>query len=238
MEKQFTVTEHLEELRKRIILSLAVIIFATLASIPASPQVLQFLKHPAYGMIEKLVYFGPEEAFLVYMRISFTSGLIISFPVIMFQLWAFISPALGKSIKKAAMLFVVFSSGVFIAGCAFSYFILIPTALKFLLSLGGEELEPMISAARYISFITGLILASGLVFEMPVLSFFLTKAGVINAAGLRKQFKYALIAIVIASAVITPTGDAFNMAMLALPMLILYEISIWVSYLSRRRKRP
>lgn len=238
MDGEFTVTEHLEELRRRIILSLAAVMLATLASIPFSSFILKFLKQPAAGSIGRLVFFGPEEAFVIYMKISFISGLIVSFPFIMFQLWAFISPAIGEKIKRQALVFVFFSSLVFILGCAFSYFVLLPAALKLLLGLGGTDLEPMISAARYVSFVSGLILACGIVFEMPVLSFFLTKIGIINAKMLRKQFKYAIVAIAIAAAVITPTGDAFNMTMLALPMLILYEVSIWVSYFAGNRTAP
>lgn len=237
MEKEFTITEHLDELRRRIIISIAVLILATLASVPFSPQILQLLKEPASGSIQRLAYFSPEEAFLIYMRISFVTGLVISFPVLIFQVWAFVSPAIGHNIKRSAFLFVFFSSAVFAAGCLFSYFIMLPTALKFLLSLGKNELEPVISATRYISFVTGIILACGAVFEMPVLSFFLTRIGILKASWMRKQFKYAFIAIVIAAAVITPTGDAFNMAMLAIPMLILYEASIWVSYIAGRGLR-
>jgi len=109
------------------------------------------------------------------------------------------------------------------------------SALKFLLNIGKDELEPVISATRYISFVTGLMLACGIVFEMPVLSFFLTRIGVVNAGMLRRKFLYAVIIIMIVAAVITPTGDAFNMLMLAIPMLALYEASIWVSFFSAKR---
>lgn len=237
MGGEFTVTEHLEELRGRIILSLSVIIILTIASFPASSHILKFLKYPAAGLIEKLVYFGPEEAFLLYMRISFITGFVLSFPVLMFQIWSFISPAIGENFRIHSLLFVSSSSIVFILGCAFAYCILLPAALQFLLSMGRGELEPVISATRYISFATGFMLACGAVFEMPVLSYFLTKIGLINASMLRKKFKYAAIIILIAAAVITPTADAFNMMMLALPMFALYEISIWVSALAKREEK-
>ena len=236
MDKEFTITEHLDELRKRIVVSLIAVIAATLASIPLATLMLRFLKYPAAGLIGRLVFFGPEEAFLIYMKISFMLGLVIAFPVIMSQLWIFIAPAVEDRIKRHAILFVLSSSLVFIIGCLFSYFILLPAALKFLLGLGGGELEPMISATRYISFVCGLMLACGLVFEMPVLSFFLTRINVIDSRILRKKFKYALIAVAIIAAIVTPTGDAFNMTMLALPMLGLYEISIWVSYFADNKR--
>jgi Twin arginine targeting (Tat) protein translocase TatC len=236
MYGEFTLTEHLEELRKRVIISLLALMITTAASIPFSPVVLKFLKHPSGGVIERLVFFGPEEAFLVYMRISLTVGLVIALPVVLFQLWAFLSPAIDKRFKKYALLFVLFSFVVFLLGCAFSYFILLPASLKFLLNIGKGDLEPVISAARYISFVTGLILACGIVFEMPVLSFFLSRIGAINAGMLRRKFLYAVVVILIAAAVITPTGDAFNMLMLAIPMLGLYEVSIWVSFICGKRR--
>lgn len=235
MDGEFTIIEHLEELRKRAIFSLLALILATALSVPFSPDILKFLKHPSGGAIDRLVFFGPEEAFLVYMRISVSAGLVIAFPVLLFQLWSFLSPAIGERFKKYAFSFVFFSSLVFLLGCAFSYFILLPAALKFLLNIGKGELEPLISATRYITFVIGLILACGLVFEMPVVSFFLTRIKVINAGMLRRKFLYTVVIIMIAAAVITPTGDAFNMLMLALPMLFLYEVSIWVSFFSERK---
>ena len=236
MYGEFTVTEHLEELRKRVIFSLLALMFATAVSVPFSPVVLKFLKYPSGGAIGRLVFFGPEEAFLIYMRISISAGLVIALPVMLFQLWAFLSPAIDERFKKHAFFFVFFSFLVFLLGCSFSYFILLPAALKFLLNIGRNDLEPVISATRYISFVTGLILACGIVFEMPVVSFFLTRIGIINAGILRRKFLYAVIVIMIAAAVITPTGDAFNMLMLALPMLALYEVSVWVSFFSGKRR--
>ncbi|MDD5135981.1 MAG: twin-arginine translocase subunit TatC [Candidatus Omnitrophica bacterium] len=236
MYGEFTVTEHFEELRRRVIFSVLALIAATAVSVPFSPVVLKFLKYPSGGAIERLVFFGPEEAFLIYMRISVSAGVVIALPVMLFQLWAFLSPAIDERFRKYAFLFVSVSFLVFLLGCSFSYFILLPAALKFLLSIGRTDLEPVISAARYISFVTGLILACGIVFEMPVVSFFLTRIGVINAGMLRRKFLYAVVVIMIIAAVITPTGDAFNMLMLALPMLALYEVSVWVSFFSAKRK--
>lgn len=237
MYGEFTITEHLEEMRKRMIFSLIALVLATAVSLPLAPVILKFLKYPSGGAIERLVFFGPEEAFLIYMRMALSAGLVISLPVVLFQLWAFFSPAIDARFRRHALVFVALSFLVFLAGCLFSYFILLPTALKFLLNIGKGDLEPVISATRYISFTTGLILACGAVFEMPIISFFLTRIGVINAGMLRRKFLYAVIIIMIASAVITPTGDAFNMLMLAIPMFALYEVSIWVSFFSGKGRR-
>ena len=173
------------------------------------------------------------------MRVSFLCGFFIAFPVISYQFWVFISPAVEKRFKKHVTYFIIFSSITFAAGCLFAYFILLPKALKFLLSFGSDELEPVISAAKYISFVTSIILSCGLIFQMPVLSYLLTKIGLINARLLRKKFKFAIVAIFVAAAVITPTTDIFNMLLLAIPMLFLYVISIWISaFAGRTRTRP
>lgn len=228
-----TLVEHLGELRKRIIISLVALGLASIVSLPFTSFLLKILKLPATPLIEKLAFFSPQEAFLVYIRLAFLSGLIISMPVILSQVWAFIVPALDEHFKRGAKNFIFFCSLFFLGGCLFAYFILLPPALKFLLSFASDELEPVISAQRYISFVISLILACGFVFQMPVLSFILTKVGVITPAILRKRYKYAILIIFIVAAVITPTADAFNMLILALPMLCLYELSIWISYFAR-----
>jgi len=234
-DREPTFVEHLEELRRRIILSLVSLGLAALASLPFAPYLLKILKSPAGDTLQKLAFFGPEEAFLIYMRVGFLSGFVIAFPVIIYQLWAFVAPAVEERFKRYAGYFILAASFAFLGGCLFSYFILLPKALTFLLSFGSDDLVPVISAGKYISFVTGLIFASGVVFEMPVLSFFLTKMGVINPGILRKNFRYAVIVIAIFSAVITPTTDIFNMMVLMIPMLLLYEVSIWVSYFAKRR---
>lgn len=235
-EQELTVIGHLEELRRRIITALAALIGAAVLCLPLASSILYALKLPAGGALERLVYFGPEEAFLIYMRVSLIAGIILSFPVIAYQAWAFTAPALGGNFKRYTAYFVCVSVFAFAAGCAFAYFILLPAALAFLLSIGRGELEPVISATRYISFVTGFILACGAVFEMPVAAFFLGRTGIVSSAAMRRTFKYAFVAIIIASAVITPTGDAFNMMLLALPMLALYELSIWVVFFASKRR--
>jgi len=235
--ERFTVIEHLEELRKRAISSLIMLGVATAASVPFASPLLRFLKLPASGYIDKLAFFAPEEAFSIYIRISFIAGLIVSFPFIIYQLWMFTAPAIEEKFKRYVVFFTGMISLAFLAGCAFAYLIMLPAALKFLLSLGQGDLVAVISASKYISFVTTLILISGLVFQMPVLSMIATKIGIMDHIFLRKKFMYAVIAIMILAAVITPTGDAVNMLILALPMILLYEVSIWVSWLAKFSKR-
>jgi len=235
MDRELTIVEHLNELRKRIIVSLVTLGISVVFSFPFSAQALKILRLPASGIIEKLVFFGPQEGFLIHMRIALLSGAIISMPIIIYQVWMFILPAIEDRLKKHVSLFIIFCTISFIMGCLFAYFILLPPALKFLLSFAKDDLEPIISASKYISFVISLILGCGLVFQMPVLSFILTKLGIINARILRNKYKYAIVIIFIGAAIITPTPDAFNMLMLVLPMLFLYEISIWISSFARPR---
>lgn len=233
MDKELTLVEHLTELRKKIIISLVALGFASIISLPFATHLLKILKFPAEGIIEKLAYFSPQEAFLIYLRIAFLSGVAISLPVILYQIWTFILPAIEERLKKFGAYFILFCLISFILGCLFAYFILIPPALKFLLNFAKADLEPVISASKYISFVVSLILGCGLVFQMPILSLILTRIGIINHRVLRKKYKYALVIILIVAAIITPTPDAFNMLILALPMLFLYELSIWISFFLR-----
>lgn len=230
MDKNLTLVEHLSELRKRIIICLAVLILTSVTAFPFTKELLKILKLPARGLIQRLAFFGPQEAFLVHMRLAFFSGFILSIPFILYHIWSFINPALEGRINKFIVYFVFFCTMAFAAGCFFAYFVLIPPALKFFLQFAGDELEPIISVTKYISLLTGLILCCGIVFQMPVISFIFTKIGVINAKILRKYYKYAIITIAVVSAVITPTADIFNMMMLVVPMIFLYEASVWVSY--------
>ena len=227
--------EHLEELRRRIITCLAAVFIGILIGFPFAGRILKILKLPAARTIDKLVFFSPQEGFLIYWRISFLAGLILALPVILYQIWAFISPAMERKVRRRAFDFIFFGSLSFILGAAFIYFLLLPQALKFLLTFGQKELEPVISASKYISFVTTLLLAGGLIFQMPILTLFLTKIGLVNWRFLRKRFAYAVVGIFILAAIITPTTDVFNMLFLSIPMVFLYGISILVSFIAKPR---
>lgn len=232
MDSELPVSGHLTELRKRLVVSLVFFVIAAGVSFNYCSLLLGILKRPLSGIVDKLVFFSPQEALAVYLNISFAFGLLFSLPIILYQIWKFIEPASGDKFKKKAFIFVggVFAS--FISGAAFAYFILIPPALKFLLGFAGSELQPLISAQQYISFVVWTALATGIVFEMPVVSYILTKMGIINSRALRAKYRYAIVGIFIAAAILTPTSDIFNMLLFAAPMLVLYELSIWVSKLA------
>jgi len=235
--KRLSLVEHLDELRKRIIICLCVLTVAAGCAFIFADSMLKFLKRPLDQTVEKFAFFSPQEALLVYIHIALATAFLIAMPVILYQVWLFVSPAMRKNFKKYVVGFVTLSFIAFLAGCVFSFFILVPAALKFLLSFAKENLVPIISVSRYISFVITLLIGCGIVFEMPVLSFILTKAGTITPKFLKHRFKYAIVAIFIIAAIITPTPDVFNMMMLAIPMLFLYQVSIWVSALTLQRKK-
>lgn len=234
MDRELTLVEHLSELRGRVIFCLIALGITCVTSFIFVSDVLKILKLPAAGLIDRLVYFSPEESLLIYMRISFSCGFVLSMPAILYQIWAFCSPALEEKTKRHSVCFILSCFLSFVVGGLFAFFILIPPALRFCFNFAKDDFEPLISASKYISFVVNLIIASGLMFQMPVASFVFTRIGIINAGTLRSKYKYAFVAILILAAVITPTTDIFNMMVLAVPMLFLYEISIWVSYLAKR----
>lgn len=229
-----TLVEHLEELRKRIIIALVSLAMVSALAFPFASKVLAILKYPSSGTIEKLAFFAPQEALLVHIKISFFIGFLISIPIILYQLWAFVSPAIDERVRRSGTAFLISSSAVFACGALFGYFILIPTAIKFLMSFSHDNLKPVISISSYTSFVMGLVLSSGLVFEMPVLSYLLSRVGIINPRLLRSKWKYAVVIILLIAGIVTPTPDVFNMIILAIPMLLLYKVSIWASKAASR----
>jgi sec-independent protein translocase protein TatC len=237
-EKELTLVEHLDELRKRLIFCLIPFFIAVLFSAPFTKTFLAFLRLPAAGLIEKLAFFSPQEVAAVYMKIVLFSGLILSLPIILYQVWGFIGPALEEKQKKYVVSFIFWAFFAFLFGCAFGYLILIPFSLKFLIGLAGNELTPVISISKYIGFVLALAAGCGAAFELPVAVWILTRLGLVSSAFLREKRRYAVAVIFIAAAVITPTTDPFNMTLMALPMLVLYELSIWISRWNQPKPEP
>jgi sec-independent protein translocase protein TatC len=228
-DRRLSLIEHLDELRRRLIQCLVPFLASTLFSAVFTKQILSFLRLPARGAIEKLVFFSPQEVALVYIKIALLTGLVASSPFILYHIWKFISPALEERQRRYTINFIFFTWLSFFIGACFCFFGLLPISLRFLIGLAGDELMPVISISKYISFVLILTLGCGLTFEMPVLAWILTKLHILNANFLRRKRKYAVVIILILAAIITPTTDPFNMFLLAIPMYILYEISIWVS---------
>lgn len=234
--KKLDVISHLEELRRRILGCLLVLVLATVIAFWQGDRVMTFVKRPILAFADKLIFISPTEAFVAYLKVALLSGFIISFPVILFHAWAFLSPALSGNVRKRMVLWLALALVLFFAGITFSYFLAIPVALDFLIGFGRGIAIPMITLGKYISFFGALVLVGGVVFEIPVVIGLLTDAGLLKTRMLRKKRHYAVLAIMIFAAVITPTQDILNMLLFAIPMMLLYEAGILIASAIERRK--
>ena len=216
--------EHLEELRIRIIKSIAFIFVSSILIFSFNDNILRFIIKPAGS----LVFIAPQEAFLTAIKIAFFGGLYISSPFILYQIWQFVSVGLERSEKRYALIFGFFSFVFFLLGSVFGYLVIVPIGMKFLIGFGSEFLVPMISVGKYVSFAMALSFAFGLVFQLPIVILFLTRIGIVTPAFLSERRKYAIVIIFIIAAIFTPP-DVITQCLMALPLIALYELSIILS---------
>jgi sec-independent protein translocase protein TatC len=242
-QEKMPLTSHLEELRTRLVRSLIAVAIAFAGTYNFKERLLEILTAPLVSALPKgshLIYTGLPEAFFNYLKISFFAAIIVAFPYILYQIWKFISPGLYRTERKHVIPFVVSSTFLFVGGVLFAYFIVLPPAFKFFVEFSTDFLKPMLSLREYLSLATKLLLAFGLVFEIPVFIFFLSRLGLVNAKMLAAKRKYAVLIIFIVAAILTPTPDAFTQCLMAVPMMILYEVGIIVSkwgYKARSKSR-
>ena len=223
--------EHLGEFRKRILYSLAGVVIFFMASWPFVDKLYYWLSLPVLKYLPKgtnLAFTSLTEPFMMYVKLSFISGLFLASPFIFYQLWLFIAPALYKKEKHLVFPFVLMTTVFFLAGGAFGYFIAFPWACEFFLDV-GKNFTPIITINEYFSLAFRVLVGIAVVFEMPVLAFLLAKMRIISARFLVKYFKYAVVAIFIIAAVITPTPDMITQSIFALPMIVLYLLSILIA---------
>ena len=230
-EAEMSLVGHLDEFRNRIIICVLFFIIASIGSYFLTPSILKVIVQ--YIPKKELIFLAPFDAFLVYIKLSLLLGLIISSPVILYQIWRFAAPALYKQEKKFALLLIFFSIILFLLGSVLGFYT-VPFALRILLGFGGEELVPMLSADRFISFFINTILLFGLAFEFPIVVIFLVKIGIISEEILKRNRKYSLLLIIILSAIITPSADPFTLMILTLPLVLLYELSIFIAKIVKR----
>jgi sec-independent protein translocase protein TatC len=231
------VLEHVEELRRRLWVCLGTISLAAVVSFSGAGWLVDWLRQPAGPALGKLAFFSPPEGMLAYMKVSIAAGLVLAMPVVLYELWAFVSPGLSRRERQYGRHFILWGSLLFLAGCAFAYWVLLPIALRFLLGFGGGQLEPIISVGRYLSFTLGVLLACGVVFQLPLAVALLAKIGVLRARTLRRKWPHAAVTIAVAAAILTPTTDIATMLLMTIPMLALYEVSIWVAAVIERGRR-
>ncbi len=235
-EREMTFLEHLEELRWRIIYSLiGIVIGAIIAWIFIDYLVDYILLKPAKDSGAELQNLRPFGQLFLYMQIAIMVGIIISIPNIFYQFWQFISPALHKRERKYLLSIVIFSSLCFLLGIAFAYFVMLPLALKFAAQFGSAAIKNQFAIDEYMSIIISVMLAAGLVFELPMISFFLSKLGILKPSFMRRYRRHAYVIIIIAAAFLTPGTDPVSQIILTVPLIILYEISILISKLSQKK---
>jgi sec-independent protein translocase protein TatC len=237
--------EHLEELRRRIVWSLVYVAGGFFLCWFYAERVYGYMQAPImtalrnHHLDEKLVYLNPTEPFNMYLKVGFMCGLFVASPFVLYQVWAFIAPGLYRNEKRYVLPFMVSSVGLFVAGGLFGYKMVYPQALDFLIGY-GKQFQPMITIGEYTDLFLTIILGLGVIFEMPILVFFLSLMGVISAGWMWRNLRYSILVIFIIAAIVTPTTDIMNMCLFAAPMVVLYIASIFIAWLvspARRRAR-
>lgn len=228
-DKKLTLTQHLEELRAKIIKSVVVIIICSLALYSSIGSFLSVLVKP----VGSLVFIAPTEAFVANIKIAFFGGLFLSSPFVLYQIWQFVSTGLNKDERRYVMIFAPLSFIFFLLGAVFGYLIIVPIGIKFLLGFATDSIRPMITISRYISYVGMLTFSFGLVFQLPLISLFLTKIGLVTPLFLSARRRHAIVLIFVTAAILTPP-DVVTQCLMAVPLLILYEIGIVFSKFAYR----
>ncbi len=237
-EDKIPFTAHLEELRKRLITSFIAVGVGFALCYGFKERLFQVLTQPLIRVMqdgETLIYTGLPEAFFTFLKVSFLGGLMIASPVIIYQFWMFVAPGLYDREKRLLLPIVFLSTIFFVGGALFGYFIVFPYGFQFFLGFATETIRPMPSMKEYLSFSAKLLLAFGLVFELPLVITFLARLGIVSVPFLKKNRKYALLLFFIGAAILTPP-DVVTQVMMALPLMLLYEISIIGARIFGRKK--
>ncbi|MBE7549620.1 MAG: twin-arginine translocase subunit TatC [Anaerolineales bacterium] len=229
LANQMTLLEHLEELRDRLVKAAIAVFVCTLLAAAFTTPILELLIAP-YG--QKLQVLGPTEGITIYFRVALTAGLVIAMPFLVYQFLMFILPGLEPNEKQYILWGVPFATLLFFIGVLFAWYILTPAAVSFLSAWQPEIFIQQWQSREYIPFVTSLVFWVGLSFETPLIIFIMTKIGLVTPQFLLKQWRFAIVIIAIAAAMITPTVDPFNMGLVMLPLIILYGLSILLSYLA------
>ncbi len=249
-DKELSLVQHLTEFRDRLMVASIAVVITTVFAFIFSVDIIRLLLVPvncsflhidsghapyvffAYECVDnklKLIALSPTENFTTFMRVALFSGIALAMPVLLYEIYAYIDPALYPNERRFIRWTGLPVLGLFILGMAFCYFILLPNAIKFLISFGSDVIDNQLRASDYISFVTTFILGVGLVFEVPVIIYALVRVGVVSRAWLAKQRRYVFLLAFIIGAVITPTPDPFNQTLVAIPMYLLWEFGLFLS---------
>lgn len=228
---------HLGELRKRFTYIAIVLVVFVIAAFIEKEWVFKVLMRPLRNTgVDQLTTLGVTEAFMQVLKVSIYAGLICALPYILYQFWSFIMPALYENEKKSTVPYVALTTLLFLAGITFGYFIVLPIGLKFMIGYGGDTFNQLLQAEKYISFISMFLLAFGVVFELPLIMMLLAWAGLVNHLKMRKWRKYAILVEAVIAMVLTPSQDPVSMALMLIPLIILYEFGILLAKLASKRK--
>ncbi len=238
-EKEMSFLDHLEELRWRIIYALIGVVVGALAVwIFIDLLMEEVLLRPAQLYDMKLQNLRPFGQVFLYMQVAIFGGIVVSIPNLIYQIWKFVAPGLYPHERRYATRIIVFTSLCFLAGVAFAYFAILPSALRFFAGFGSASIENAIAIDYYFEFIITLMLGAGAVFELPMLSFFLSRLGIVTPKLMRRYWRHAMIVSALAAALLSPGPDPVSMLLMAIPLVFLYEVSIWISRLSQKKRKP
>jgi sec-independent protein translocase protein TatC len=235
---RLTLAGHLEELRRRLAVSLAALLVGVGVGLTQVERIIRWLQRPAEEWLPRFAFFSPAEPLLAYLKVGVLAGLVLAMPVLLGQLWGFVRAGLTPRERSWGGAFVWWGSVQFLAGAAFAYLVLLPISLRVLLGIGRDLLVPVVSINQYLAFATSLVLWCGLVFELPVVLFILAKVGIVTPEWLRQQRPLAILAIAIIGALVTPTTDPVTMLLVSVPLALFYELAIVLTRVSMRRRPP
>jgi sec-independent protein translocase protein TatC len=226
-EARMTVIEHLEEFRSRLFKIAIAFVIASVVTWIFKARIFDALLEPAG--LKELNFMGPAQGLITDVKLALFSAFLLTIPVILYQMWMFVAPAVGDVGRLFTYILVILASSLFLAGVAFGYFAILPVGLQFLLGYAEDRYNELITADTYLPFVTRLLLASGIVFELPAATYVGAKLGLITAPTLRRFRKHALIVNAVLAAALTPSPDPFSMILMAVPMLLMYEASILIA---------
>lgn len=234
-ELEMSFLDHLEELRWRLIYTaIGVVVGAIVAGVFIDFLVEEILLRPAVESGASLQNLRPFGQIFLYVQVAVACGVIASVPNVFYQFWKFVSPALRRHERKYVLWIVIFSSICFLGGVVFAYFAMLPMALEFAAKFGSETIKNEFAIDEYMSIVISVMLGAGLVFELPMISYFLSKLGIVTPAFMRKYRRHAIVALLFFAAILTPGTDPLSQIILAVPLLILYEVSVFVSKMASK----
>jgi len=238
-DEKLPFTSHLEELRKRLITAFIAVGVGFVIAFAFKERLFNILVQPLINVMkegETLIYTGLPEAFFTYLKVAFLTGLMVASPIILYQFWMFVAPGLYKNERRMMIPIVVLSSFFFIGGALFGYFVVFPWGFKFFMGFATETIRPLPAMKEYFGFSAKLLLAFGLVFELPIVLTFMAKLGIVSVDFLKKNRKYALLLFFAGAAILTPP-DVITQIMMALPLMVLYEVSIIGAKIFGKKKK-